>query len=75
MSDGNKKRDWKVFESLYYKLLSHYERVLKNESGRNIIKEIKDQNIKLIDSTTISLCLNMFDWAKFTHFLFKFWFS
>ena len=48
MSDGNKKRDWKVFESFYYKLLSHYERVLKSESGRNIIKEIKDQNIKLI---------------------------
>lgn len=65
MSDGNKKRDWKVFESLYYRLLKHYERVLKSESGRSIIKEIKDQNIKLIDSTTISLCLNMFDWAKF----------
>ena len=65
MSDGNKKRDWKVFESLYYRLLKHYERILKSESQRNVIKEIKDQNIKLIDSTTISLCLNMFDWAKF----------
>lgn len=65
MSDGNKKRDWKVFESLYYKLLKHYERILKSESQGSIIKEIKDQNIKLIDSTTISLCLNMFDWAKF----------
>lgn len=65
MSDGNKKRDWKVFESLYYKVLSHYERVLKSKSERSIIAEIKDQTIKLIDSTTISLCLNMFDWAKF----------
>jgi hypothetical protein len=65
MSDGNKKRDWKVFEFLYYRVLKHYERVLKSEFQRNIIKEIKDQNIKLIDSTTISLCLNMFDWAKF----------
>ncbi|MFV8331529.1 DUF4372 domain-containing protein, partial [Flavobacterium sp. GSP14] len=43
MSDGNKKRDWKVFESLYYRLLKHYERILKSESQRNIIKEIKDQ--------------------------------
>jgi len=25
MSDGNKKRDWQVFESLYYRLLSHYK--------------------------------------------------
>jgi IS4 transposase len=65
MSDGNKKRDWKVFESLYYKLLIHYERVLKSKSERSVIKEIKDQTIKLIDSTTISLCLSMFDWAKF----------
>ena len=30
-----------------------------------IIEEIKNQTIKLIDSTTISLCLEMFDWAKF----------
>jgi IS4 transposase len=65
MSDGNKKRDWRVFESLYYKVLNHYERVLKSESERSIIAQIKDQTIKLIDSTTISLCLNMFDWAKF----------
>jgi IS4 transposase len=65
MSDGNKKRDWRVFESLYYKVLNHYERVLKSESERSIIAEIKDQTIKLIDSTTISLCLSMFDWAKF----------
>lgn len=65
MSDSHKKRDWKVFESLYYKILNHYERVLKSESQRRIIAEIKDQTIKLIDSTTISLCLNMFDWAKF----------
>ena len=65
MSDGNKKRDWKVFESLYYKVLKHYERVLKSESQRRIIAEIKDRTIKLIDSTTISLCLSMFDWAKF----------
>ena len=38
MSDGNKKRDWKVFESLYYRLLKHYERILKSESQRNSIK-------------------------------------
>ena len=65
MSDGNKKRNWQVYETLYYRLLKHYERTLKNDNQRKIIEEIKDQNIKLIDSTTISLCLNMFDWAKF----------
>lgn len=27
MSDGNKKRDYKVFESLYYRLLSYHKQV------------------------------------------------
>ena len=65
MSDGNKKRTWKVYESLYLNLLSHYDKVLKNENQRTIIQEIRNHSIKLIDSTTISLCLSMFDWAKF----------
>ena len=65
MSDGNKKRTWKVYQSLYIKLLSHYDSVLKKDNHRTIIQEIKDHSIKLIDSTTISLCLSMFDWAKF----------
>lgn len=65
MSDGNKNRNWQVYEALYYKLLKHYDKVLKNDNYRTIIQEIKDHSIKLIDSTTISLCLSMFNWAKF----------
>jgi hypothetical protein len=65
MSDGNKKRNYKVFETLYHRLLSHYERILVKQHKSHIIKEIKGQKIKLIDSTTISLCLSTFDWAKF----------
>lgn len=65
MSDGNKKRDWRVFESLYYRLLSHYKTVLKKHHNTHIIKEIKDKSIKLIDSSVISLCLAMFNWAEF----------
>jgi hypothetical protein len=65
MSDGNKKRDWHVYESLYYKLLSHYKSILKKHHKSHIVEEIKGQSIKLIDSSTIPLCLSMFDWAKF----------
>jgi len=65
MSDGNKNRNYQVFETLYYRLLSHYERVLAKQHKSHIIKEIKGQKIKLIDSTTIGLCLSTFDWAKF----------
>jgi len=65
MSDGNKKRSWKVYESLYYKLLRHYKRLLKVQHRSQIIEEIEGCVIKLIDSTTISLCLSMFNWAKY----------
>lgn len=65
MSDGNKKRTYKVFESLYYRLLSYHKELLKSRHQSHVIDEIKNHTIKLIDSTTISLCLSLFDWAKF----------
>ncbi len=65
MSDGNKNRSYKVFESLYKGLLTHYTHLLSKRHESHIIKEIKDRSIKLIDSSVISLCLSMFDWAKF----------
>ena len=65
MSDGNKNRDWRIFELLYFRLIKHYESMLKARHLSKVIDEIKDQTIKIIDSTTISLCLAMFDWAKF----------
>ena len=65
MSDGNKNRSYKVFESLYHGLLTHYTHILSKRHESHIINEIKDRSIKLIDSTVISLCLSMFDRAKF----------
>ncbi len=65
MSDGNKNRDSKVFESLYYRLISYHKHHLKASYQSTVIEEIKNHNIKLIDSTSISLCLNLFDWAKY----------
>jgi hypothetical protein len=65
MSDGNKNRTFEVFESLYYRLLSYCKETLKLRYQSHIIEEIKNHTVKLIDSTTISLCLSLFDWAKF----------
>lgn len=65
MSDGNKKRNWKVYELLYSRLITHYKKILSATSHRKVIDEIKDKKIKLIDSTIISVCLSMFDWAKY----------
>lgn len=65
MSDGNKKRTYKVFESLYMHLLSYYSHLLKNNSNRKVIEEVKTQTILIRDSSIISLCLSLFDWAKY----------
>ena len=65
MSDGNKKRDWRVFECLYNRLISYYKSVLKKHHDVHTIKEIKNKVVKIIDSTTISVCLSMYDWAEF----------
>lgn len=65
MSDGNKNRDWQVFESLYHRLLNHYKGVLSKQRQSYVIEEIKAQKIKIIDSTTVGLCMSLFDWAKF----------
>lgn len=65
MSDGNKKRNWRVYEMLYFKLLNHYHQLLKPKHRTEIIDEIKRFHIKIIDTTIISLCLSLFDWAKF----------
>jgi len=65
MSDGNAKRDYRVFELMYFKLIQHYKKVFRKRPEYAIIEEIKGKNIKIIDSTTMSVCLNLFDWAKF----------
>lgn len=65
MSDGNKKRNFQVFEDLFYGLLKYYASNLKHNVNRRVIEEVKNETIILRDSTTISLCLAMFDWAKF----------
>ena len=41
MSDGNKKRDFKVFESLYMNLLTYYGHLLKQNNLRQVIEETK----------------------------------
>ncbi len=65
MSDGNAKRDWHVFECLFIELLKYYRTFYSKRDGYQVINEIEGKTIKIIDSTTISLCLSLFSWAKF----------
>ena len=65
MSDGNSKRDYKVFEGLYQGLIKHYQGVYAKRPEYKAIQEIKGRNIKIIDATVMSVCLRLFEWAKF----------
>ena len=49
MSDGNKNRDYRVFEDIYYQLIKHYGRTLTDKRDRDVIKEVKNETIKLIE--------------------------
>jgi len=58
----NGHRDWRMFRDFYF--------MLKNDlQGRGYLKRKMfnkiDKKIYLLDSTVISLCLNVFDWATY----------
>ena len=56
------KRSNEIFEKTFYLLLNKFMK----SKGLSKDKRFKFKNpLKAIDSSTISLCLNLFDWAKF----------
>ena len=57
----NKNRDWELFRDYYYELLKS----LGQQAGFRQVKFKIKSKIFLLDSTTIGLCLNIFDWAKY----------
>ena len=62
LSYALKNRSHKIFEESFYMLLNKFI----NEKGIGLDKRFKFKNpLKAIDSSTISLSLNLFDWAKF----------
>lgn len=61
LSYQNKRRDWTLFRDYYYELYSYLGQQAKFKQVRFKIKS----KIFLLDSSTISLCLSLFDWAKY----------
>jgi len=57
----NKHRSWELFRDYYYALSEH----LGQQAGFKQIKFRIKSKIFLLDATTISLCLSLFDWAKY----------
>ena len=61
ISYQNKHRDYNIFKDYYFELLSS----LGQQAGFKRVKFTIKSKIFLLDSTTISLCLSLFDWAKY----------
>lgn len=61
ISYQNKNRDWQLFKDYYYKLLSQLGQQMNVKQSKFRIKS----KIFLLDSSTISLCLSLFDWVKY----------
>lgn len=65
VSYQNKHRDWTLFQDYYYQLQDHLSNL---RGGTKRVKFKIKSKIFLLDATTISLCLSLFDWAKYkTH--------
>jgi hypothetical protein len=58
----NKHRDWRMFREFYFLLKEelHSRGYLKREKFKRIKRKIY-----MLDSTVISLCIKVFDWAKY----------
>jgi len=65
MSAGNEKRNYQVFEELYYSLVSYYKTNLQHRPERKVIKEVENYAIKIVDATIMTVSLGLFSWAKY----------
>ena len=61
ISYQNKHRNWELFRDYYYQLLGSLGQQARFKQVKFKIKS----KIFLLDATTISLCLSIFDWAKY----------
>lgn len=59
LADANNNRDCKIFENLFYEMLKKTMELTPNHKFRF------NNPLYSLDSTTIKLCLKVFDWAKF----------
>jgi len=61
LSYANSHRPWQLFEKVFYQLLSEADLLAAKQKRRFRFKN----PMVSIDSTTVDLCLSMFDWARF----------
>lgn len=59
LSDANNKRDYRIYQDLYFKILGRVQKAAPK------YKLKLNRKFYILDSTTIDLCLKLFPWAKF----------
>jgi hypothetical protein len=61
LSDALNRRDWRIYHALAMRLIAHAQDLYSEEpTGLEL-----DATVYALDSTTIDLCLSLFDWAPF----------
>ena len=67
LSNANMKRDPKMAENVFWKLLEHFKAIspaFASSRFDGFLARMKNHNIFLLDSSTIQLTLDCFDWAR-----------
>lgn len=59
LSYANQKRPYKLYEDFYYVLLNKFRHEIQGRLSERFTKPVYS-----LDSTTISLCLRLFEWAQ-----------
>jgi hypothetical protein len=61
LADALNSRDWRIYQALALQLIARARRLYAEERVLNDL----DAAVYALDSTTIDLCLSLFDWAPF----------
>jgi hypothetical protein len=61
LAEANQKRNWKIFQDYGESLISKAQELYADEMTELDVHN----NIYAIDSTTVDLCLSVYEWAKF----------
>ena len=59
LSDANSKRPWKIYQDVFHNILGKVQKVAPK------YKLDLPRPLYMMDSSTVSLCLSLFPWAKF----------
>lgn len=61
LGKANRNRDYRIYEEFAYTLIAE----ARNNYNKNDFEVKVDSNVYAFDSSTIDLCLSVFEWAKF----------